>query len=64
MTMRQTYRKHKFKITDATMEEFKRARRRELIRQGRPIPTTLLPNEPDELSCRHEILDDQQRLPF
>ncbi len=62
--MKRTYRRHKLKITAETLAAFKVARRRELIRRGRPVPATLLPSEPSELSRRHEILDDQQWLPF
>ena len=45
------------------METFKRARRRELEHQGKPVPSVLLPTEPSELLRRHNNLDDQ-RLPF
>ena len=31
------------------MEAFKAMKRRELIRRGKPIPATLLPNEPGEI---------------
>ena len=34
--------------TSDDFEQMKAAKRRELERQGRPIPTTLLPTEPDE----------------
>ena len=43
--MKNTYRRHKLRITPETLAEFKRARRRELIRRGRPVPDVLLPSE-------------------
>ena len=46
------------------MEEFKAMKRRELVRQNKSIPLTLLPSEPDELSLRNDNLHDQQQLPF
>ena len=48
LTMKQTYRNHKLRITAETLAAFKRARVKELIRRGRPIPTTLRPSEPSE----------------
>jgi len=49
--------RHKLRITQATLEHYKAARRRELERQGRPVPATLLPSEPSEISRRRENLD-------
>ena len=60
--MKRTYRRHKLKITTQTLAAYKAARIRELIRRGRPVPSTLLPNEPSELSRRRDNLD--QESPF
>ena len=59
--MRRTYRRHKLKITDATLRAFKRARIRELQRRGRPVPTTLLPSE---ATPKPRGQHGQQPLPF
>ena len=46
-----------------TMEVYKAMKRRELQRRGRPVPSCLLPTEPDETSRRRDNLE-QQTLPF
>jgi len=58
--MRRTYRRHKLRITPATLAAYKAARVRELERQGCPVPTTLLPHPEDAV----EPHEQQQRLPF
>ena len=58
--MRRTYRRHKLKITDATLRAFKVARVRELISRGRPIPSCLLLS----ITTTPAQHVQQQRLPF
>lgn len=45
------------------LESYKRMKVRELQRQGKPIPSTLLPTEQEESSLQRENEADQQ-LPF
>ncbi len=48
-------RRHKLRITPEALAAFKRARGRELERQGKPVPATLLPTEPAETGTEPKL---------
>ena len=45
---------HKLRITPDTLEAYKAAKRRELERQGRPVPSVLLPSEPIQINMAEQ----------